>query len=61
MKIKVRGLLPDKVVDMGVRIGQIYEAEQAPGTVKDAIRFKVIDDEGEAEWCTLRPKNYIKL
>jgi len=46
---------------MGVRIGQIYEAEQAPGTVKDAIRFKVIDDEGEAEWCTLRPKNYIKL
>jgi hypothetical protein len=61
MKIKIRGPLPEKAIDLGIKVGEIYDAENAPGTIKDALRFKVMDEEGDVQWCTLRPKNYQKL
>jgi len=61
MKIKIRPNLPEKAIDMGVKPGEIYDAEEAPGTVKGAIRFKVIDEDGDAQWCTLKPQNFYRL
>lgn len=61
MKVKIKGKLPDHVKDMGVKQGQVYDAEPCPNTRLEAVRFIVIDQEGEPEWCTVLPSNYVKL
>lgn len=61
MKVKIKGKLPEHVKDMGVRHGQVYDAEPCPSTRLDAVRFIVIDDDGTPEWCTVLPNNYTRL
>lgn len=61
MKVKIRGKLPDHVKDMGVRNGQIYDAEPCPNTRLEAVRFLIFDEDYEPVWCTVLPANYVKL
>ncbi len=60
MKIKVKGPLPTHIKSLGVKPGQIYEAEPAAGTRLDAVLIRIPGDEGEIQYCTLLPKNFDK-
>lgn len=61
MRIEVIGPVPDHVADLGVKPKQVYDAEPALNTRLDAIRIKVMDDNGSFQWCTLLPKNYRQI
>lgn len=52
--------LPEHVRDMGVKVGEEYDAEPVPGSRLDAVRFKVIVDD-DPEYCMVMPKNYKKI
>lgn len=60
MKIKVKGELKDHVKDLGVKVGQTYDAFPAINTRLDAVQFIVVKG-GESLVCTLLPENYTKL
>ena len=59
MKIKItNGVnLPSHVRDMGVREGDVFDAQEVPNTRLDAVRFMVFLDD-ELQWCTVMGKNY---
>jgi len=60
MKIQIKGNLPDHVKDLGVKWGDVFDAEEVPGTRLDAVRFIVFVDDGQ-QFCTVLPDNYIKI
>lgn len=65
MKIKIvippfEDQLPEPVKDLGVKAGDVVDAERFPNSRYDAMQFWVMH-EGKQQLCTVMSKNYKKI
>lgn len=61
MDIKLKGILPRNLRDLGLKPGDmIYQAEQVPNSKFGTVRFKVLHN-GEEFYVTVTSENYVKL
>ena len=60
MKIKLKNNLPEHIMDMGVKPGEVYDALPLPESRLDALRFRIFRD-GKEEWCTVWKAHYEKV
>lgn len=61
MDIKLKGILPRNLRDIGLKPGDlIYHAEQVENSKFGTVRFKVLRNEEEL-YVTVTSENYVKL
>lgn len=61
MDIKLKGILPRNLKDLGLKPGDmIYQAEQVPNSKFGTVRFKLLYKEEEF-YVTVTSENYVKL